>query len=462
MPHPKILEKYGVTQANLEKFWTAKSTIGKRKELLELTHARVTDGIDSGLRDFRTFWAIDTAYDAPFNQITPTIVRDIIARSQGKDSQAVLDIIKSWNINESDLVRRVKCADGSEQIIIDAPVLFQVIVPLVRSYITIRRAKLFNDRNLFPFLKYEPIKFTMVDRVIGEIMTDIVQQITQAFGYPAILKQVILQALQYGSCLMFPREEWFVEKQEEMVDEKPKLVTVKEGIRYEMPHPTKCFWDKAHRISTFNSDSGCEFGGHWGIRRYGEILDNPNLWNKEAVSIGKITDRANTYRAYFQEVFPCAMSFPERSTRGAGERDRERDVDRYSTGDRDRAVFLTQIFMKLTPKKWGFGDYPYPIWNRIILANDHTVLWHSPVCYRPILYCGYDADDQRSQNPGMALEIVPHQDHFSMCLSQWIYSARHNLTKAVFYDTDQVDQKFVEQLENLGSRRYAGIPQHLH
>lgn len=454
--HPKIYDAHGLSTDELKKYWTAKKPSEKREKLQDMIRTRINDGIDSGLKDHKIWWAIDLAYDTPFNQLTPTLVRDVISKSSARDSRDILDILKNWNIDLGSIVHK-ETVDGKEAVYFDVPMFFQIVVPLVKSYVTIRRAKLFNDRNLFPFMKYEPIKFTLLNRLIGEILTDIVQHIAQSYGYPSILRQAILQALQYGTCLMFPMEEWHKDEQIVMKDGKEESMNLKEGIRYQLPHPTRFFWDKNHRISTYNTDSGCEFGGYWKVDRFSSIEDEPHFWNKDSVAINGTDKWYNSYRNYFTEVSPCVMNFPTGRT-GAGESDREKEVIRYSSNERDKAVFRTELFMKIRPKFWGMGDYDHPTWMRFVIAGGDTVLWAKPIPYSPIIYFGYDADESRSRNSSMSLEILPFQDHFGILLSQYIYSVRQNLSKAVFYDSDQVDEADVKQVENLGVRRFSNIP----
>lgn len=456
--HPKIYEKYGLSKDALEKYWTSKSKNKQRELLKGLIRSRINDGIESGLKDHKIWWAIDLAYDTPFSQLTPTLVKDIMSKNSFKTTAEVLDVLKRWNVDLNQIIRERVMTDGSKSVVIDVPMFFQIVVPLVKSYVTIRRAKLFNDRNLFPFMKFEPIKFTLQNRLIGEILTDIVQGISQSYGYPTVLRQAILQALQYGTCLMFPLEEWHCDKQIQMIGGKEKEQCVKEGLRYTMPHPTRFFWDKNHRISTYNTDSGCEFGGYWRVDRYSTIEDNQDYWNKDSILVNGQERFFNENRTYFEEVSPCTLTFPKSESGGAGVGDRERDVVNYSTDQRDSAVFKTEMFMKLVPKDWGMGDYPYQTWMRFVVAGTDTVIWNAPISYCPVIYFGYDADESRTRNSSMSLEILPFQDHFGILLSQYIYSVKQNLSKVVFWDSDQVEQTAVDQIENLGAARITGVP----
>lgn len=454
---PKTYKANGLDEESLKKYWTATDGNDKRKELKQLLCDRVKEGVEAGLKDYRIWHAVDLAYDAPFNQLAPTIVRDII--SKHTETKDILDALKRWNVGVDDIICETVDSAGCKKTVVNIPAFFQVIVPLVKAYVTIRRAKLFNDRNVYPLLKYEPSKNTTVNRIIAEILTDIIATITGNYGYAAVLKQILLQTLQYGTCLQFPMEEWHHEKQ---LGEGGKETIVKEGLRYWLPHPTRFFYDLNHRPSSFNTDTGCEWAGYWRVDRFSNIADNEKYWNKKDIPYGLYGSAGwyTNYKQYFSEVSPCSLAWPsiERAASQGSKDDREAAVARYSTNDRDKAIMRVESFHKLIPANWGMGTYKYPTWMRFVTAADDTVLWCSPVPYKPVIYWGYDPDESRKRNSSMALEVIPFQDHFGNFLSQYIYSVKQNLTKFVWYDTAQVDAAMVESVQNLGKSRFQNVP----
>lgn len=457
MSTPAIFEKHGLSEDELKKYWTNEGKNEKRDALKDLIRTRVREGIESGLRDHKIWWAVDLAYDAPFNQLAPTIVRDILSKHQ--DTREILDALKNWNVGIDDIIIE-KIVDGKVMQILNVPAFFQVIVPLVKAYVTIRRAKLFNDRNVTPLFKYEASKNNTLNKLIGEIVTDIVEQISSLYGYRDLLKQIILQMLQYGSCFQFPMEEWHEEQQTVERNGKETDETIREGLRYWLPHPSRTFWDMNHRPSTFNTDSGCEWGGYWRVNRYSGVVDNEKYWNTDKIAYGT-KNWASSYKTYFTEVSPCTMAWPSMqstATTGAGRDDREHAVNLYSTNDRDKAVFTVELFMKLIPKDWHLGDYKHRTWMRFVVGGDDTVLWNKPLSFPPIIYWGYDPDESRKRNSSFSLELLPYQDHFSNFMTQYIFSIKQNLTRMVWYDTAQVGKDSIDAVENLGKRRYGSVP----
>lgn len=450
-----FFKKHGLDEESLKSYWTKAGVNPKREKLKQLISARVYEGIHSGLRDYKIWQAVDLSYDAPFNQTTPTLLQNLLSKKYDNTNK-LLDALKESGLNVDEVVREGIDSTGKKVQVVDIPTFFRVLVPLVKSYVTIRRAKLFNDRNQYPFMKYEPVRFTMDNRMKSEVITDVVQEMSVKFGYPAILKQNILQTLLYSNCIMFPMEEWYCEKQ---LNEAGEEVCVKEGLRYHLPHPTRCAIDQNHRPSTINTDTGVEWGLYWRIDRASNILDNDKYWNTANIPFSK-EQLPVKYPQYFTEVYPCAMAFPNISStgEGAGVSDRENKVRVYSQGHGDSAMVVTEHFHKLIPSQWGMSDYKYPLWFRFVIASDNTVIWNAPLAYSPMLFDGYDTDENRSRNSSMGLEVLPYQDLIGNLLSQQLLSVKQNLTRAVFYDSDVVDADNVLELQNMGQRRYQGIP----
>jgi hypothetical protein len=494
-----LLEECGITTKALKAKFEAEVLDDKAKELVDLIQSRVIKGRDTNLRDYRTYWAIDCAYDAPFQQRDVVLIQAFLNR--GGDTASSAALCKQWGLNDAELFYTETGKDGLPVKKIRQQHFFRVLVPIVKSYVTIRRAKMFNDRNTYPFLKYEPISFTTEKRLLCEVVTDVVQRMSSAFGFPSYLSQVILQTLLYGHCLMFVKEPWFSEYQmvgaakytvaagdtigklsdkfnvsvKELKDANPdragKLTVgeeitipkhkecVKEGLRYETPHPTRSFFDLTNPQNTINTDTGCRYAGYWRVMRYGELKADPLIWNKDKITWGNNNNwfAFDSYKAFWEEVYPCVQTLPACAGGNAGPPTTDR-VNRsiyYINTDADAAVFLTNIFMKIIPSQYGLGDYDCPVWFQFIVANDSSILWAAPIPYNPILYTGYDADTTRYPQSSMALEITPFQTQLGNILSQILFTARQGLWKVIPFDTDLVDPEMIRQLNNQGSD-YAG------
>jgi len=462
----------------------------KRWALWNRIRSRVQEGMDRNFRDWKTYYALDQAWDTPFRQISPTLIASLI--DSNPDEDTVYKQLQDWGLTS--LIEQQKDprtgADTGKKVF-NLPIFFNVFVPLVRAYLTIRWAKLMNDRRLIPFLKYEPVKATTQLRVKCEALTDRVQGISTQYSYFDVLKQGVFKMLHYGECFMTPKEEWHSETQVKIADQEDVLmekkkedgtpvnagdeikVTTREGLRYQHWHPTRYFKDLAHGAYTYNSDSGCQFFGAWRVARYRDILTS-GFWNTDKVSLGTADLLVNN-RLFFTSVYSaCTMKMgvavppaPAPAIDGAapvytagvgtGQLDREKDLANqyYGTDHLDQGVLVTEYFEKLVPSENGLGDYDHPVWFRFVLAGDGcTIIYAAPLPYCPVLYAGYDADESRSRNASMSLEILPFQDQFTNVLNQIILTAKQNLANITMVDEDQIPEDTKKRIAGIGEGLY--------
>ena len=454
----QVLHKHGLTAEKLKAKFTADDASKEEgvKSLINLIRSRIDEGIRKNLRETRHWWALDLAFDSSFYQVTPTLVKSLLS---GKlDDAGVLKASQDWGLTH--LIREETNAQGKVTKTIDLPAFFEIAVPVAKAYVMIRTAKIFNDRNIYPTFKYEPARLTLKNKTRCDIITDRVQAMTSQYGYVAIMRQAILSKNIYGTCLMFPAECWHTEKQiHEGKDGKEEDRIVKEGLRYNLPHPSRTAWDLNYRIGTFNTDTGCSWALYWQVQRFGDIKDNKDYWNTDKITYG--TNWMSQSPTFFSTLYPCVCKFPDRTLNpqalqgaspasgqqpltGAGAMDRESAAGFYAAEETDKAVTLTQLFMKFAPSKYGLGEYDHPIWFRIVVASD----------YSPVIYRGYDAHEERELNSSLLLEAIPFQDHIGNLLSQQLLTIKQNLIAAVFVNKDAVGEGTMKQLQNLGKKLY--------
>ena len=463
----KYLKTQGISSGHYKKIFSAPpAKYPKRvRELVTLISQRCKDAKYRNFREWRTYAAIDFACQIPFRQTTATFVNHIL--SKNLDGPGTLQALRDWGLGET-LITKTKGDDGKEVESFDIPVFYQVFVPLCMAYMTIRLAKLFNERNESPLLQYKPLKETTRNEILCEITTDLINTISTWFGYPATLRQAIRQTLKYGVMLAFPREEWYSETQTRLKDDgETETYTVKEGIRYVIPHPTRMYYDPNYPLTSINSDTGCEYYGCWFVRRYGDILDNKDFWNRDKIFVGTNWLDTQISGNYFEEFFPCRLNFPSHPV--SGPPTREDDAAYYNSGNRDQAIFLTEHFEKIAPGDWGLGEYsdkdlkkmvskPYreKVWHRFTLAGDDTVVFCEPCAYTPAWAMGYDLDENASRHSSLVLEVIPWQDELGNILSQMIRTAKQNLANATFYDNQIVDKEDIDRLRASGNQKYEG------
>lgn len=444
---------------------------GKIATLKNRIRTRIQNGRDSNIAQHKVYWALDVAWDTPFRQVNPTLLAGLM--DKGLSSEKVNDILTLWGFDLKTVLVDVPDAKAPTKSIkkIDIPSFFNVFVPLVRPYVTMRWAKIMNDRNRNPLFAYEPAVNDSKSRMQCEAVTHRVNTMSNQYGYFNVLKQCVFQMLHYGRTLQFPEEEWHTEEQEtgdeklavkneEGKPEKDKnkhmFRRVREGIRYHMPHPTRTFFDEAHRPSTLNNDTGCDFAGYWRVMRFRDVEDKAGYYNTDKITTGdNLWSSSPGASSFFATVYPCVISFPTVNVASTTDRETKLANNYYGKDLLDASVVVTEYFEKLIPSECGLGDYDYPIWARFVIAGDDTIIYAAPLSYRPVTWYGYDTDEARAENASLSLEILPFQDQFSNLLTQYLLSCKQNLATVTFVDEDVLGKDaptVFEKLQNLGEK----------
>ena len=462
----ELLKKRGATPEKLKAKFTAEVPSDKIKALIDLNSSRIDEGIRRNLDDARLWYAIDQAYDVSQRQITYTLVEGLL--SSGVSGEKALDAMKTWGMaNRLTNMLVPMCnkdgsavcgRDGKPMMKLDLPTFFHIFVPLVQAYTKMRWAKLFSDRDIFPLYKYEPVSMTTQNRLRCEIITSRIQRMVQEMGYREDERQSILQMLKYGTCINFPAEDFFREEQIFLEKSKEVKRTVKEGVRFEIPHPSRVFWDLTNRLTTMNTDTGCEYAGFWNVQRFKDVKNNKQFWNTENIQF-KYGSWVEAKYNFYRELFPCALKFPQTGmfAPGTGEDDRLKNAYRYTLNHNDEGVTVVSHFSKLIPSEWDLFDYDHPVWMRFIHTGSHTVSHAVPLAYNPLVAYMYDADQGSAHNSSLSLELLPFQDHISNMLTQYILTVKQNLERVVFWNADVVDQKYIDLISNLGEKKYRGV-----
>ena len=444
------IKKYGLDTKSLKALFTADKPKKGVKALVELIADRQREGKERSLTDYKQHAATDMAYDAPLNNSTSAILRSIL--DKGGTETEIFNALKTWGLNPDCLFCGVKQENGDMKWTPNYPMLYNVTIPLVRAYLTIRHATIFNERNVTPLFDYQPSKYNAENRVLCEIWTDLIESIATDYGYSSTLRDFIFNPLMYSLALKFPMESWDVQKQEgadglEYIE--------KEGIRYVVPHITRIYYDMNFPLHTINTGTGCSFAGYWTIMRWGDVDSNKLYWNTENVPHGtNWLDPNAAWANYFEQVYPCTMDFPEMRTRGRKETDREKMIQTYGKNDYDSAFFVGYQFVQLVPSEWDLGDYDHKVWMKFTIGADDVIMFAETFGYRPVDYIGYDADSGRGRNPSLAQEIQPSQDMASNILCQYLSTIKRNLSNITFYNTEAVDSEQIRKLNERSQSQY--------
>ncbi len=468
----QALKKY---QSQLKAKFTAKNLDPMVERLISLHVNRISDGVRFGLQNSRAYYAIDKAYDISQQQITPTLVKDLIDRNPGPDE--VQNLAKSWGLDDmlipvDDISKvtgkKMKGTNPKPGYLLQAPVFFQAFIPLLQSYVKIRWAKLFNDRDVYPLYKYESAHMGIKDRAIAKVVTQRVQRMSSEMGYRMVERDCIQKMLLYGQAISFPREPWYQEKQ--LIGGKTKVV--KEGIRPETPHITRTFWDRSHPLYTLNTDTGVEYVGYWTMVPFREIWNNPNYWLPKDVAKQKKAGNEpsvisfptgwrgeDIYTNLYRHLYPCVVAFPpiNGTVHTVSPNERTKSMFNYTGDNLDDGIDITVMYHRLVPKDWGLYDYPHPVWHRFVYAGGQKVLYCEPVFYTPGIAYLYDYDGERARNSSLGFELMPFQDHLGNLISQYLLSVKKNLIRIVAVNKDVVGKDFRDKAFNAAENALRGI-----
>jgi len=445
----------------------------KLDALQERIRARCVSGRDYCTKNFRTIRACDLIWDAPYRQVSPTLLWNIAETSKTTEEAEKALTMFGFDLNQSFTVD-LDPKTGKEIKKLNVPMFFAITIPLVHGMLSMRKAKIVNDRNKQYFFDYPPAVNTRKNRLKCSAVKSRMRVMSQQYNYLATLDQAVHQMLLYPQgALLFTQENWHWEEQlrqkgkKKTADSKPakkkkgdpdnyeKYVS-KEGLRYFLPHPSRVFWDRAHPVRTFNTETGCDWGGHWKVLPFKELQKNKDLWNLETVSMGDVswwTDNTSFLNIFFNNCVINAPSAANMPPTGRGNLDREnaiREGNYYSIADADKSVVTYEYRERIIPKDEGLGDYEYPIWARFMCAGDGTIVYAEPLCYRAILSLRDNGDESKVEDASMGLKLAPFQDQLSNLISQYILSVKQNLAQYTLIDENILDKKSIEKLKNLG------------
>ena len=450
-----ILEEAGVDEESLRRVFTAepRSNLETDEEKLEndrlvvvrkrferLIESRITEQIAFTLRNYHFYSAVDLAWDSsPINKATVPLVLYAKKKISAKKCAEMLD---DASCGEEYVLR-----DGANRAVdVTLPKLSEVKTNLIRSIVTRRVAAQANRfNNLWPFFKYEARHRNAATDLKSDLVNQRMDVMADQFNYRNLQTQIIRDMLLYGRSIIFPRCSWEREVQWRPTGVKspgggtPRKAEVKkEGVSFVLPHASRVYYDFRHPCSTLNSDTGCEYVGYWEVVRYGEIRNNPEFFNQKAIAYthrvcGWLQDHANYFDQYYTNVVSPA---DENVLNLSSDNDPEANIGIYSPLIEDSAVFLADHFIKIVPNEMGIGDYPYPVWLHLKVANSRTVVYVEILPSMPCAVFEHNSSDNRLINLSMAMELMPCQDQLDNLYVQLVEEAKRDLYSVALLNTD--------------------------
>lgn len=459
MVDPAILKKFGSDHEAIKKLFTCEepdnALFDYKRQFQKRINSRLINGWTFSLQNSHLYSASDLAWDAA--PITRENIPLLLYAQKKIKIDRCSEELDSLGCGEH-FVRRNP--DNNEIVGIDLPKLFETPVNLLRSYLTRRVAPQATKYNsMFPFFKYEPRATDLVGKLRADATSQRIEEMTDSYGYRHTQTQIIRDMLLYAHATIFPACAWDRELQwvnTPTVGDETTLESkvVREGVDFVKPHPSRVFWDMMYPLSSINTNTGAEYIGYWDLRKYSDILSNPHYFNRNKIKMSTNgRDFYQQYRLYFDSQFNAQrirfMSLSDLKSRDpvAGN-DTKVIAPFYQGCDSDEALFFTEYYERCIPAENGLGTYPHPVWIRLVVASDDTVIFGEFLpTSTPAIYFGYNENDSRALNISMAHEIMPFQDQVTNLLGQLLLSAKANALKIVTMDTDMIDDKVREAVK---------------
>lgn len=425
------------------------------KRLVERWKSRAQAGRDWNLTHYKTYLAIDRAWDSDFYQSTQTIIGMLKDLVETKSMDTAISVVTQWSMTHllaPDIDAKTGQPTGKKTL--NLPALYSVILSLPRAYTLMRVARIVNERMASPFMKFEPAFSSDLNRLYGDVLTQRVDVMNRDFGFTATFAQAVQGSAKYGQQIQFLQEEWYSKAD---YANGPKVG--KEGLRYTLPHPTRTYYDLNHPLWTLNTGTGCRYAGYWRITSFDELRLSGQYWNTERVKRSyRMLD--GQWQIFFQTTGQCAISHYPMSPAGGmfSQLDRESTAEQpyYTKSMGDQPVWLTEHFECFNPRI-DLDDPNMPntdLWLRVVLASDDTPLYVACLPDRPATAWLYEPDDTRAIQEGLVLQVLPFSDHGSNLISQAIVTAKQNLANVTLWDSSVLAKDDMAKIENAGDAFY--------
>lgn len=485
----EILAEFGGTDERLEEIFTSKppkpvetkearkdgDNLKKRYEenfkvrtRFEKYISRVmSEQVNFTLKNYQIYSAVDLAWEPP--PISPELY-PLVLYAQGK-------------LDRGECIRQLKTipdGHGSHYITKDQrgqeiptpPKLTDVSINLVRTIITRRLAAQANKySSLYPHYKFEARGTSSVDKLRADVVSQIMDIQSDWFGHPQHDEQVFRDTMLYAHCLDFVQCAWQRETtwerdgsiSPELIESgkiPKKVVIVKEGVPFINPHISRTYFDNASPLSEINPDIGPKYCGFWDVLRAGDVITNPQYWNRTELGYSStIVNLFQTYAQYFSQYL-CTIQVPDcQGMDLSSDNDRLNNIGRYSQDSYSDSMIVGQHYQRLVPKDWGICEYPYPVWMRFTVAGYNTIIFAEFLPSSPCAYAGYNERDGRQVNLSLAHELLGLQDQLTNLCSLLLMCIKSDSITIVGLDTDSLNEEQQRELKTtLSGKNYYAEP----
>lgn len=425
---------------------------------------RIQQGLYRNAQNFNKWAAIDLAYSStPIHPMTLPLMRV----AQGYISLS--DCEKQIGALSNDARDRLFEKDAEGKLTgVKAPQLVDVSHNLVHSLTTRRVAAIATEINQqYPLNEYNPFSNSQEGKLVGDVMTQLGEQMAGAYGYRHDAEESVRQASLYSQCVKFKANAWHVERQTlpKRPVTKPDSATgvgqpppveyerqiVREGVVFTMPHPSRIYYDITRPVARLNYDTGPQFVGHWEVVRIGDLQDSPAYFNKEVVVFDPVLYRwfVSNY-AYLSQYFPDRMVAPIPAGGDAGRlaltNDRVAQIGVNAMMRYDMSTTISYHCERIIPKDVGFGTYEDPVWIRFCVAGMNTVIFAEVLGSMPASINAYNTSDNLMVSPSFAMQVLPYQEQISNLLTQLLRIQYQGLVRIWTLNTHGMSKENVEAL----------------
>lgn len=458
MVDPSILKEFGSDHNAIKELFTCEEPDNRlfdyKRQFQKRINSRLINGWTFSLQNSHLYSAADLAWDAA------PITRENIPLLLYAQKKIKIDRCAEELDSLSCAPQFVRRDADNKVVDIDLPKLFDTPVNLLRSYLTRRVAPQATKYNsMFPCFKYEPRATDLIGKLRGDALSQRIEMMADQYSYRHLQTQIIRDMLLYGHATLFPGCSWERELQWQRATSVGdasvlECKVVREGVPFVKPHPSRVFWDLMCPLETINSNTGAEYIGYWDLRKYQDILSNPHYFNRQKIKMSTNgRDFYQQYRLYFDSQFNAQrirfMSLSDLKSRDPVAGNDTQVISPFYQGcDADEALFFTEYYERCIPAECGLGRYPHPVWLRLVVASDDTVIFGEFLpTSTPAIYFGYNENDARTLNIATSHEIMPFQDQVTNLLGQLLLSAKNNALKIVTMDTDMIDDRVREAVK---------------
>lgn len=461
------------TMTKLEKLPDKPTDWDVRCHLETIIRAEILEGQMRCAKDFSRHAAADLAYaSVPIHPLINDLMKVAMGHLKLEDVER-----SSANLSTQSKEAFFERDARGKAVAVNRPKLIEVSHNLVHSLVTRRVAAIATEvYQTFPLMKFDTYSNNMTSRLTGDVVTQLAEQMAGSFGYRHDYEESIRHASLYTHGFKFKERAWTEEKQTLPLPQPKggaaksgreqkkefKRRTVKEGVKFVLPHPSRVYWDISQPLSKLNNDCGPQWIGHWEVVTIGSILDDPGYFNTAVMNLDvDLYTWFQDYASYFSQYYGGCTNIDNAErinptcNRGcinaaalALANDRTANIGLWAQSHRGASTVLTQHYKRIIPKQYGIGSYEDPVWIRFVMAGNTTVV-SSEICGSPpVSVNSYNAADSLLANPSFAIQALQWQQDITNDMNELMHVSAQGLIRIWLLNKNGLKPEEITTIEN--------------